>query len=159
MQASPLPLLLYAAARGLLYYIAVIFFRDIRFFFRALLSKSFGSMFHSHQVSLHQTPGQKALLRLLLPFLFLRCMPWSEINSEENQEKIATMRKLIMLRRNEKTCRSPHFHFPDTYENSRAKSTSPASFTFISFSDVFNKTSILFPSSSILIYSTHRSFS
>ena len=40
-------------------------------------------------------------------------------NSEENQEKIATMRKLIMLRRNEKTCRSPHFHFPDTYENDR----------------------------------------
>ena len=29
------------------------------------------------------------------------------------------MRKLIMLRRNEKTCRSPHFHFPDTYENDR----------------------------------------
>ena len=25
-----------------------------------------------------------------------RCMPWSEIHSEENQEKIATMRKLIM---------------------------------------------------------------
>ena len=24
-----------------------------------------------------------------------------------------------MLRRNEKTCRSPHFHFPDTYENDR----------------------------------------
>lgn len=48
-----------------------------------------------------------------------RCMPWSEIHSEENQEKIATMRKLIMLRRNEKTCRSPHFHFPDTYENDR----------------------------------------
>ena len=48
-----------------------------------------------------------------------RCMPWSEIHSEENQEKIATMRKLIMLRRNEKTCRSPHFHFPDTYENGR----------------------------------------
>lgn len=33
---------------------------------------------------------------------YRRCMPWSEINSEENQEKIATMRKLIMLRRNEK---------------------------------------------------------
>ena len=67
IQASPHPLLLYAAARGLLYYITVIFFQDIRFFFRALLSKSFGSMFHSHQVPFHQTPGQKALLRLLLP--------------------------------------------------------------------------------------------
>ena len=48
-----------------------------------------------------------------------RCMPWSEIESKENQEKIAMMRKLIMLRRNEKMCRSPHFHFPDTYENDR----------------------------------------
>lgn len=35
-----------------------------------------------------------------------RCMPWSEIESKENQEKIAMMRKLIMLRRNEKMCRS-----------------------------------------------------
>ena len=48
-----------------------------------------------------------------------RCMPWSEIESKEHQEKIAMMRKLIMLRRNEKMCRSPHFHFPDTYENDR----------------------------------------
>ena len=48
-----------------------------------------------------------------------RCMPWSEIESQENQEKIAMMRKLIMLRRNEKMCRSQHFHFPDTYKNDR----------------------------------------
>lgn len=48
-----------------------------------------------------------------------RCMPWSEIESEENQKKIATMRKLIMLRRNEKVCRSLHFHFPNGYENDR----------------------------------------
>ena len=48
-----------------------------------------------------------------------RCMPWSEIESEENQKKIATMRKLIMLRRNEKVCRSLHFHFPNDYENDR----------------------------------------
>ena len=34
-------------------------------------------------------------------------------------EKIATMKSLIMLRRNEKMCRSPHFHFPDNYENER----------------------------------------
>ena len=46
-------------------------------------------------------------------------MPWSEIESKENQEKIAMMRKLIMLRRNEEMCRSPHFHFPDTYKNDR----------------------------------------
>lgn len=30
-----------------------------------------------------------------------------------------TINRLIMLRRNEKTCRSPHFHFPNTYENGR----------------------------------------
>lgn len=29
------------------------------------------------------------------------------------------MRKLIMLRRNEKVCRSLHFHFPNGYENDR----------------------------------------
>ena len=48
-----------------------------------------------------------------------RCMPWSEIDSSENVEKIATMKSLIMLRRNEKMCRSPHFHFPHNYENDR----------------------------------------
>ena len=48
-----------------------------------------------------------------------RCMPWSEIESDENQERIGTINRLIMLRRNEKTCRSPHFHFPNTYENGR----------------------------------------
>lgn len=48
-----------------------------------------------------------------------RCMPWSEIESDENQERIVTINRLIMLRRNEKTCRSPHFHFPNTYENGR----------------------------------------
>jgi putative uncharacterized protein (fragment) len=48
-----------------------------------------------------------------------RCMPWSEIDSQENQKKIATMRSLIMLRRKEKTCRSLHFHFPHSYENER----------------------------------------
>lgn len=48
-----------------------------------------------------------------------RCMPWSKIESDENQERIVTINRLIMLRRNEKTCRSPHFHFPNTYENGR----------------------------------------
>lgn len=48
-----------------------------------------------------------------------RCMPWSEIESDENQERIVTINRLIMLRRNEKTCRSLHFHFPNTYENGR----------------------------------------
>ena len=48
-----------------------------------------------------------------------RCMPWSEIESDENQERIGTINRLIMLRRNEKTCRSLHFHFPNTYENGR----------------------------------------
>ena len=46
-------------------------------------------------------------------------MPWSEIDIIENVEKISTMRSLIMLRRNEKMCRSPHFHFPHNYDNDR----------------------------------------
>ena len=57
--------------------------------------------FHLHQVSLHQIPGRKVLPRLLL-LLFPH-----------------PMRKLIMLRRNEKVCRSLHFHFPNGYENDR----------------------------------------
>ena len=48
-----------------------------------------------------------------------RCMPWDEIESRENKEKISTMQSLIMLRRKEKACRSLHFHFPHIYENER----------------------------------------
>ncbi len=48
-----------------------------------------------------------------------RCMPWEEISTEENQEKIRLMKKLIRMRRTEEACRSPHFHFPDHYEGSR----------------------------------------
>ena len=48
-----------------------------------------------------------------------RCMPWDEIDSEENQQKIATMQKLIQLRKNEIACRRPHFHFPNSYKNER----------------------------------------
>ena len=48
-----------------------------------------------------------------------RCMPWSEIESKENQEKINTVRSLITLRKKEKMCRSPYFHFTDKYENKR----------------------------------------
>lgn len=48
-----------------------------------------------------------------------RCMPWDEIGSEENQEKIGLMRRLIRMRREEEACRSPHFHFPNTYPDRR----------------------------------------
>ena len=48
-----------------------------------------------------------------------RCMPWEEISTEEKQEKIRLMKKLIRMRRTEEACRSPHFHFPDHYEGSR----------------------------------------
>lgn len=48
-----------------------------------------------------------------------RCMPWDEIESRENKEKISTMQSLIMLRRKEKACTSLHFHFPHIYENER----------------------------------------
>ena len=65
-----------------------------------------------------------------------RCMPWSEIESEENQKKIATLRKLIMLRRNEKVCRSLHFHFPNGYENDRCVE-------YIKLDEVGNKIEVL----------------
>ena len=48
-----------------------------------------------------------------------RCMPWDEIHSEENQERIRQMKKLIALRKSEETFRSLHFHFPDHYTNGR----------------------------------------
>ena len=48
-----------------------------------------------------------------------RCMPWDEIGTEENRERIGQMKKLIRLRKEEKTFRSLHFHFPGNYENPR----------------------------------------
>lgn len=48
-----------------------------------------------------------------------RCMPWDEIDSEENRKRISEMKKLIHMRRTEEACRSLHFHFPNQYENSR----------------------------------------
>lgn len=46
-------------------------------------------------------------------------MPWDEIGSEENRERIGQMKKLIRLRKEEETFRSLHFHFPGNYENPR----------------------------------------
>ena len=48
-----------------------------------------------------------------------RCMPWDEIDSDENRKRISEMKKLIHMRRTEEACRSLHFHFPDQYENRR----------------------------------------
>ena len=48
-----------------------------------------------------------------------RCMPWDEIDSEENRKRISEMKKLIHMRRTEEACRSLHFHFPNQYENRR----------------------------------------
>ena len=48
-----------------------------------------------------------------------RCMPWDEIGTEENRERIGQMKKLICLRKEEETFRSLHFHFPGNYENPR----------------------------------------
>ena len=48
-----------------------------------------------------------------------RCMPWDEIGTEENQERIRQMKTLIRLRKTEETFRSLHFHFPDRIENRR----------------------------------------
>ena len=48
-----------------------------------------------------------------------RCMPWDEIHTPENQERIGCMKELIRFRQTEEACRSPHFHFPNRYPGSR----------------------------------------
>ena len=48
-----------------------------------------------------------------------RCMPWDEIGTDENRERISQMKTLIRLRKNEETFRSLHFHFPGSIENRR----------------------------------------
>ena len=48
-----------------------------------------------------------------------RCMPWDQIGTEENQERIRQIKRLIRLRKKEETFRSLHFHFPGRYENRR----------------------------------------
>ena len=48
-----------------------------------------------------------------------RCMPWDEIGTEENQERIGQMQTLIRLRKTEETFRSLHFHFPGSCKNRR----------------------------------------
>ncbi len=48
-----------------------------------------------------------------------RCMPWDELDSEENQKRLKEMKKLISLRKTEKTFKSLYFHFPDTYREKR----------------------------------------
>lgn len=48
-----------------------------------------------------------------------RCMPWDEIDSEENRERIRQMQTLIRLRKTEEAFRSLHFHFPNTYDSGR----------------------------------------
>ncbi len=44
-----------------------------------------------------------------------RCMPWEELETEENREKIATMKTLISMRKHEAACKSLYFHFPKEY--------------------------------------------
>lgn len=48
-----------------------------------------------------------------------RCMPWEELDTEENQKRITQMQKLIALRKSEATFKSLHFHFPNTCEEKR----------------------------------------
>lgn len=48
-----------------------------------------------------------------------RCMPWSELDSKDNQERIEAMKTLIAMRRTRKACRSLHFHFTEEYEQKR----------------------------------------
>ena len=48
-----------------------------------------------------------------------RCMPWDEMDSEENRKCLEEMKKLISLRKSEKTFKSLYFHFPDTNREKR----------------------------------------
>mgnify|MGYP001850793844 FL=1 len=48
-----------------------------------------------------------------------RPMPWHELSSPENQEKTASMRSLIEMRKREEACRSLYFHFPGEYLQER----------------------------------------
>lgn len=48
-----------------------------------------------------------------------RCMPWEELDKEENQGRIREIKKLIALRRSDPACRSLYFHFPGTHAETR----------------------------------------
>ncbi len=48
-----------------------------------------------------------------------RCMPWEELDKEENQGRIREIKKLIALRRSDPACRSPYFHFPGKHAETR----------------------------------------
>ena len=48
-----------------------------------------------------------------------RPMPWHELSSPENEEKILAMRSLIEMRKSEEACRSLYFHFPGGYPQKR----------------------------------------
>lgn len=48
-----------------------------------------------------------------------RCMPWDNIQTKENREKIQEIQKLIHLRKVEPTFRSLYFHFPEEYDEIR----------------------------------------
>lgn len=48
-----------------------------------------------------------------------RCMPWQELDSWENRERIEAVRTLIQMRRKRAACRSLHFHFPREYTQKR----------------------------------------
>lgn len=48
-----------------------------------------------------------------------RCMPWSDLDSKENRERIEAMQTLIQMRMQEAACRSLYFHFPQEYPQKR----------------------------------------
>jgi glycosidase len=48
-----------------------------------------------------------------------RCMPWEDIENGKFTDRIALVKSLIALRKNEPLLRSNNFHFPNTFENPR----------------------------------------
>lgn len=65
-----------------------------------------------------------------------RCMPWDLIQTEENQQKIHEIQKLIHLRKTEPALRSLYFHFPEAYDE-------PRLVQYIKLDQEQNKTEIL----------------
>ena len=48
-----------------------------------------------------------------------RCMPWDEIDSNQKDEEISEMKKLIKMRKTLQSCKSRNFHFPNDVPHNR----------------------------------------
>ena len=73
-----------------------------------------------------------------------RCMPWEAIESGQYNDRIAVLKKLIALRKQEPTFKSRNFHFPNRIENTRV-------IEYIKIDDNGNKIEVLFNCSNVTV--------